>query len=621
MGKLRVLQRKLGFLSLPLYFCILVCLDLSFRALYQTGAFSWQDGMPLLFTLGWALLMTGIAGLLPRRGGRIWMVATCTLFGVLVVVHCVMFNLFGKVFSLQDVLYAGEGARFFSLRYIQVRKAMVLCVILAVLGSIVAAWLLRKKESKKERWFCALPGVLGLALILTMHFSLVTDQVNEVMTWSVVVYNDEELSQKILYTEFNNPNAGMAMTGLYHYTVRNTAVTVNPFQLRDEAQARQALDAYYGRQEKATSDVAGILKGKNLIMVMLESIDSFLLTPSYMPNLYAVQQESVDFINSYTPLYLTAGTFGTEFLSQTGLIPPQSGVSTNVYVDNAFPTALPQLFRAAGYSANSFHAASGAIYNRGKIHRNLGFEAYHSYTDMGMEDYMLDSQMLNGFDLMVSENPFYSYIITYSGHGPYDGSAPNISGPHLEAAEAAVAASGITGSAENMQELTLAVAHAMETDAFIGRLMRMLEEGGYLEDTAVIFYADHYCKYMTDPGFLMELKGVDKRNMLCQTPFFIYSQDLEPKKMENLVSSVDIYPTVCSLFGLNTDLRYYMGNDAFDGEDHLVYWPDYSWYDGQQYFDGGTAATTEAEAETIAWVKERLNMAWNTLIYDYFRQK
>lgn len=547
------------------------------------------------------------------------MVSTCVFFSLLVLVHCVMFNLFGKFFSLQDMLYAGEGARFFSLRYIQIRKAMVLCVILAVLGSIVAAWLLQKQKSKKVRWFFAIPGFLGLSLVLAMHFSYLTNQVNEVMTWSVVVYTDTETNMKTLYTEFTNPNACMGMTGLYHYTARNAAVTLNPFQLKDESQDRREIDDYYQQQQREYSDMAGVLEGKNLIMVMLESIDSFLVTPEYMPNLYAVQQESVNFTNSYTPLYLTAGTFGTEFLSQTGLIPPQNGAATTVYANNSFPYSLPQLFLAEGYSANSFHAAGPAIYNRGNIHRNLGFEAYHSYVDMGMEDYMLDSQMLNGFDLMVSDEPFYSYIITYSGHGPYDGSTPNISDPHLEAAKAAVEASGITGSAENMQELTLAVAHAMETDAFIGGLMRLLEEGGYLENTAVVFYADHYCKYMTDPNFLMELKNVDNRNMLCQTPFFIYSQELEPVEMTNLVSSVDIYPTVCSLFGLDTEPRYFMGSDAFDGKDHLVYWPDYSWYDGQQYFSGGTTASTEAEAQTIAEVREKLNIAWNTVIYDYFR--
>ena len=85
-----------------------------------------------------------------------------------------------------------------------------------------------------------------------------------------------------------------------------------------------------------------------------------------------------------------------------------------------------------------------------------------------MEDYMLDSQLLNGYDLIAPEGQFFSYIITYSGHGPYTDELRNISDPHLEAAQAAVAQSGVTGSEANMKEYTLAVAHAMETDQFVG---------------------------------------------------------------------------------------------------------------------------------------------------------
>ena len=66
---------------------------------------------------------------------------------------------------------------------------------------------------------------------------------------------------------------------------------------------------------------------------------------------------------------------------------------------------------------------------------NLGFEAYNNAPTLGMEDYMLDSQLLNGYDLIAPEGQFFSYIITYSGHGPYTDELRNISDPHLEAAQ------------------------------------------------------------------------------------------------------------------------------------------------------------------------------------------
>lgn len=83
-------------------------------------------------------------------------------------------------------------------------------------------------------------------------------------------------------------------------------------------------------------------------MVMVESLDTWMITEDYMPNLYALKQKSVYMEHFYTPLYLNAGTFSTEFTSQTGLIPPTEGVSTEAYAEFALPAALPQLFAAEG---------------------------------------------------------------------------------------------------------------------------------------------------------------------------------------------------------------------------------------------------------------------------------
>lgn len=616
------IRQRLWMIAYPLYFCILVGLDVMFRYLYRTAdSFAWSNLTPLLFTVGWALVMTGLAAILPRRLSQIWIIFTCALFAVLTLVHAVMFNMFGSFFSLQDLVYAGDGAKFFSLSYLNMRKALVLTAVLAIAGSICAAWLISKTPWKPRRLFALIPMVAGAALILHLHTPLIyvaPETGAATMTWDVSYEAGEEVDpEQLLYTEFTNTNKCLNMTGLYHYTVRNIVVTLTP-SFADEQRAILALDAWHKENEVSLSDYAGVLEGKNLIMVMLESIDTFLLTEEYMPNLYALQQQSVDFTNNYTPLYLTAGTFGTEFLSVTGMIPPQNGASTDVYAENAFPYSLPNLFRSEGYQANSFHSASRAIYNRGTIHENLGFEHYFNYADLGMEDYQRDSQLILGFDRMVSDQPFYSFIITYSGHGPYDESLSNISDPHLEAAQTAVAASGVTGSEDNMQEYTLAVAHAMETDAFIGELVAALKESGHWEDTALVFYADHYCKYMTDVDFLLELKGVPNRNLLCETPFFICASELEPQTVERLTSSVDIYPTICSLFGLDVDLSYFMGSDALAEGDGYVYWRDYSWYDGERYVDGGTIPEDEYGAEISAMVRRKLNLAWNAIIYDYF---
>lgn len=123
----------------------------------------------------------------------------------------------------------------------------------------------------------------------------------------------------------------------------------------------------------------------------------------------------------------------------------------------------------------------------------------------------------------------------------------------------------------------------METDEFIGLLMGRLEQDDLLEDTVLVFYADHYNYYMLDDELNREIKGVDSYNMLAHTDFFIYSSDIEPMSVGKVTSSVDVLPTLANLFGLDTDYRMYMGSDAFSEDGGYVFFPDGAWFDGEIY--------------------------------------
>lgn len=269
---------------------------------------------------------------------------------------------------------------------------------------------------------------------------------------------------------------------------------------------------------------------------------------------------------------------------------------------------------------NSFHSASPDIYSRGSVHTNLGFEAYNNAPILGMDDYMMDSQLINGYDLIAPEGNFFSFIITYSGHGPYTDEMSNISDPHLEAAEAAVAKSGVTGSDANMKEYTLAVAHAMETDQFVGELVDRLEEEGRLDDTVLLFYTDHYGKYMTDREFLQQIKGVESGSPeLYRTPFFFYAKGEEPRKVEKYVSAVDIAPTIANLFNLPAEYQYYIGDDIFGDQGGIVFFPNSAWYDGETYYTSDYQGEITPEMQEITTeVNRREQASFDTLKSDYF---
>ncbi len=624
--KQRKVRSVLEIISLPLYLFAMLLLDQLFLKLYGfVGGVSWPDRQELLFSLLWVLAFGAIVWLLPRLGGRIFMILSVVLSCLLVAAHAVLYHLFGSFFRFSDLLYAGDGAAFFSLKYLHMRLLLLAGILLTLGAGITAAVFLPKRRYSVWRILIGTAVLVLAALgLMKLNRQNLTEirKVEEEMHWDIdQEKNSADMQRKLLYTEFQNPNACLPMTGLYQYTFRDFGKTFFSASGKDINQHRKELNDYYSsRPAHEANEMTGALQGKNVIMIMVESLDSWMITEEYMPNLYALQQKSVSFNHFYTPLYLKAGTFATEFTTMSGIVPPANGISTDAYVENTLPATLPKLFAREGYIANSFHSANPNIYDRGRIHSNLGFLAYHNHQKMGMSDYMVDTQLINAFDQMVNtEEPFFSFVITYSGHGPYTDQFDNIAAAHLDDARRAVAASGVTGSEDTMEQFTRAVAHIMVTDDYIGDLVKHLQEAGLLENTALVIYGDHFCKYITDTDFLLRLKSVPNRNLLCNTPLLIYQQDLEPRVVEKYASSADLFPTVCNLWGLDADLRYFVGDDIFSDRGGMIYWPDNSCYDGKTYVDGGKTAGMTAEEQQMyetAW--RRLNMSWDTMRYDFF---
>ena len=614
------LRERLWWLSLPLCFAGLLLFDAGLRFIYSfAGSAGFLNWRAFAFSGAFCLALTALAALLPPVARRVLLGVYAGFFAFLTVLHGVMYNIFGKFFTFSDVNFAGDGARFFSWSYFHLRKAYVGCIALGVLCLAMAAVLTRRPRQGKRRWpqRVAAAGVAALSLagVGLLHTSMLPH--DDTMWWGNTF---DPNSQEQAYKDFTDSNRMLLACGLYQYTVRDFLVS---FGLEGSPVDLDELDQYYAERETQVggeNEMTGVYAGKNFIMVMLESMDTWLVTPQYTPNLYRLQQEGIQLENHYTPLFLSAGTFSTEFISQTGLLPSVTGLSSSVYSTNSFPLSLAHQFEKAGYTANSFHSASPAIYSRGSVHENLGFEAYHNSTALGMDDYMLDSQLLNGFDSIAPQGErYFSYVITYSGHGPYTDEMSNISDPHLEAAQQAVAQSGVTGSAANMKEYTLAVAHAMETDQFVGGLLQKLEEQGNLEDTVLLFYADHYGKYMTDKEFLAQVKGVSSDSPdLYRTPCFFYCQGGPSLRVGKFVSAVDLPPTIVNLFGLDTPVQYYMGEDVFSSGDGVVDFPNGAWYDGVTYSVPGDGDATPEEEAVSAAVKRREKASYDTLKGDYF---
>lgn len=562
----RVLPKAADWLHLALFFLTLLALDYGFQYFFlHLRVIEKQTWLLLrLFTPGWALVFTGVAALLPGLLRKVWMALVGGAFSILAIVHGVYINMYGKFFSFSDIGFAGDGAAFMDTSYLVIRRLLLVGILLCVVLFVLSILLTPRKCRISLKG--GLPMAVAGAAVIAILCGTVLGE-DTVLVW------DQHTDPSFLYDNFSDDQANMNMLGLYHYTfrdVQNIATAGGDIT----AEERAALSEWIAGRTHVDNEMSGIYEGKNLMLIQLESIDTWMLTESYMPNLYALKQQSLSFANHYTPAYITAGTFNTEFMVNTSLIPAQPGVSMSVYTDNTFSNAMAQLFADKGYASNSFHGSEAEIYTRGPIHENLGYEKYYAGSDMEMYHYQFDRYLMSGYDEMTAGDPFFSFVITISGHGAYGPN--NLIGQEHQAAADAVA----ERTEENYR---YAVAHAMETDVFIGMLMEQLEADGLLEDTVLIFYADHCNYYLLDNTLLKDIKGVDDLNQADHTDLFIYDGGKNTGTVEKVTSSLDVLPTIANLFGLDADYGAMIGHDAFSADGGWAFWQDGTWFDGSQW--------------------------------------
>jgi phosphoglycerol transferase MdoB-like AlkP superfamily enzyme len=588
------------------FFLAYLVLDFTLRYTYRSMGIVGVKYLPAaLFTLGWALIFAGLVFALDRFPR--WFVRCVPLvtFVTICVTHSGFMSMFSRFFSFSVLTFGGTGS-FFKADYIHIDWHVVAGAAVTVLLMMTSGRLLQVIPPKTTK-ATVLGGlgvfVAGILIVAgtSAHFFPAVD--------TVIWANTDEDAPAATYQNFTDTTNSLMVCGLYQYSVRDLWLQVMPAgSMSDEEEAQ--VDDYVAEYEEAQTDneYTGLFAGKNLIMVQLEATDTWMLE-NYMPTLSQLKAEGISFTNHYTPAYITAGTFNTEFMTNTSLMPATGGIPTSVYVRDDFAYSLANLFNAAGYTSRSFHGSEGDVYDRGTIHPNLGYESYTSGSDMGMENYMMDRYLINGFDSMVEGDPFFSFVITYSGHGPYGEDSAIYQAHAQEAQEAALRTDG---------NYVYAVAGAMETDLFVSELMDKLEESGHLEDTVLVFYADHYNYYMLDDDLNMEIKGAANTNLLTHTDFFIWSADVTPTQVDKVTSSLDVLPTIANLFGLDTTGAFFLGHDGLGDEGGYAFFADGSWVDSDTYWD---SSTSDGDAQRSAAISRLTTLSNRVLAGNYYAQK
>lgn len=553
---------------------------------YTSEALSTVNLWPLAFGAVWAVLLTALVRLLPGRASRVGFGIVYFLFLIYAVVQTGYFQLFREMMWLSDFRYASEGSDYFD-----VLLNYPLSWWLSILGLTILGILTLRFYPSPSGWkgkpFALLAGAAAVFLTLNLP-QLVFDHDAEIQ-YAESDYGRSQ-SAEAAYENMFNAHRLYQVCGIYQTAVKDlythTLYPLTPGYRQDQETARAEIDAWFAsREESGANEMTGLLKDKNVILVLMESMDDWMIG-EHTPTLEKMMAEGIHFTQFYTPGYGGIRTFNTEFCANTGSFLRSGGGYAFDYVTNSFDQSLARQLTREGYRALTFHYNDPSFYSRGVFSPAMGYEAYVSYQDYVAEkskslyddQLLFDSQPLN--DAFFTGEKKLNFVITRSAHLSYKyNEVLSYWGlqkyPQYK---------GMTGNEET--DCALLKAHLV--DDFFARMLQEIEAHGELENTVIVGITDHYTYGYKDLTSLLQLSGVNDTLLLEKTPCFIWGADVPAMEVDKILNTSDLLPTLLNLLGIESEYDY-IGHDAFDDAyDGFVPFSDGSWITGDLAYNAGS---------------------------------
>lgn len=584
-------------------------LDVGMRYLFwrDVGFVSYRSFSPLLFSISYILLLLILMTIFYNKRKIIYVV-----FGIMANVYFIAqflcYKILGNFFSIVNLFSAGEASDYLEYAFQNVDDKMLILVLLSIL-SIIIVLILDKKviisyfyKSKKYK---------VVSVVITLVLFIIC-RIGGIYKLGSSVSNGAWDSWKIprnVYDNYSNNNRSFMVSGMYEYIFRDAYLylkkRVNPNTKQNVEDINKYLDTL--DIELEDNDYTGIFKNKNLIVIMMESIDDWLVDEEVMPTLSKLSNSGINFTNRYAPFFGGAMTINSEFASVSGLYSVVSEKAIYNY-NNNFDYSLPSLFKENGYIVNSIHMNNAEFYNRKNFHLSLGFDHHFALYNMGLKsDFSFDSNIIlddDSFELIISKDKFMTFITTYSAHVPYSG---NSMCDKLKE-------KNIDLLVEGDEELSCLRLLANDTDKFLELLIKRLDENNLLNDTVLVMFSDHYSYGYSD---VAKIKNTDNNNLIQHTPFVIWSNDVNGRVVDAIVDTADIPVILFNMFGIDYNPKLYMGTDVFSSyHENFVYFSDYTWYDGVNYSEDIEVNDYSKKISEI--VSEKININSKIISSDYY---
>ena len=624
-------QKKLPFFLIPLSYILLELFGLCF--LLPEGE---QGTFPVVFGLLWTGIFSGGLFLLPAMAARVVYGITYFLSAVYAGFQTGYYLLFREMLWLSDFRYASEGAD-----YADILLKHPLFWWLGIFGMIAQGILILWKFPRWKR--TGLKLAVSILVIAASAFQMeglpeLLYEEDEKIKYAGSDYGRSQSAQAV-YENMFNAHRLYRLCGLHHTLAKDVyreyLYPLTPAHAKARHQAEETIDTYFdNRQDPSANAMTGLLEGKNVVLVLMESMDDWMIG-AHTPTIQKLMGEGINFTNFYTPVYGGIRTFNTEFTINTGSFLSSGGGYAFDYVTNEYPQSLANRLRSVGYSAKTFHYNTPTFYSRGEFSPAMGYEEYVCYEDYVTEtdqktrkNLLYDDQLLFDNEGLKAEffregQPKLNFVITRSAHLSYKYNEV-LSHWGLKKYPQ------YRGLTDN-EETDCALLKAKLVDDFFARLLEELESEGQLQNTVIIGVTDHYTYGYKNLEALHDLSGTKEQLLLEKTPCFIWSPELEPLEMDKVLNTSDLLPTVLNLMGVESPYAY-MGCDAFDEEyPGWVPFSNGSWIYGDLAYDSAAknvfsisgnpqTVTADFQKEMAAAVQKFIQVNNLILEADYYQK-
>ncbi len=374
------------------------------------------------------------------------------------------------------------------------------------------------------------------------------------------------------------------------------------------------------------NEYTGMFEGYNLIFIVAEGFDGYVIDPTRTPTLYKMAHQGFCFNNFYTPLWY-GSTSGGEYADLVGLMPRNGGYLSMKRagdIQGSLPFTLGNQAKRNGYNVFAFHDNSYSYYNRNITHPLLGYDnwtgignglPYESY-DNGKPIWPQSDLLMeeNTFELYKDKEPFHTYYLTVSGHLEYNFGGNAMSMRHKD----------LVDDLPYGDETKAYVACQYELELMLDALLSDLKKEGISEHTVIALVADHIpynSKTVVDE---LAGKSLDSTFEWHKNTFILYCDGMDRVSVNKVAMSLDVLPTISNLMGFDYDSRLLAGQDILSDNEGLVIFNDGSFMTDSCRFNASTGEVTgNMDQDYIDYymdvVKNKKNVSDAILTNNYYK--